>query len=110
MLDFNILSQLKQLCPHSQIIIDNTWLSSVLFNPFNFSKAIDMVVVSLTKHYSGGRCIAGAVLGPSGPSMNSLHNFLKFTGVHVSPQICLDVLVGLENMTERVNLASKKMS
>jgi cystathionine beta-lyase/cystathionine gamma-synthase len=61
MIDFEILDKLKQICPKSSIVIDNTWLSSEFFNPFLCSNSVDYVVNSLTKYYSGGKCIAGTL-------------------------------------------------
>lgn len=42
------------------MIVDNTWLTSTIFNPFDF-KHVDIVVSSMSKYYSAGSCIGGAV-------------------------------------------------
>ena len=41
-------------------MVDNTWLTSSVFNPFDFD--IDIVVTSLSKYYSAGSCIGGAII------------------------------------------------
>lgn len=49
---------------------DNTWLTGCLFNPL--AHGADLVVESMTKYVSAGRCIGGHVLGPNGLMASSL--------------------------------------
>ena len=60
MFDFELLPKLKNNHKNLYTIVDNTWLSIVIFNPFNYS--VDVVVGSLTKYVSGGTAIGGIVL------------------------------------------------
>ena len=62
--DFRLLERLRGHAPDCRFVCDNTWLSAALFDPFR--RGVDVVVESLTKYVSGGRCIGGAVLGPNG--------------------------------------------
>jgi hypothetical protein len=46
-------------CPIWKTSEDNTWLSGALFNPLEHGA--DLVVESLTKYVSAGRCIGGGI-------------------------------------------------
>jgi len=59
--DFSLLAELKKTSQKCIVIVDNTWLSHVIFNPFSIEQ-VDVVVYSLSKYYSGGTAIAGAIL------------------------------------------------
>ncbi len=105
MFDFGQVKEIRKLAPECKIIVDNTWLSSVLFNPFAFN--VDFAVISLTKYYSGGRCIAGAVLGSS-KNMNLVVNYALMTGIHLSPVQVNLLLEGIsDKMSDRVMNAGK---
>ncbi|KOR30646.1 hypothetical protein TI04_04770 [Achromatium sp. WMS2] len=102
--DFSFLQRMRHLYDYP-IVIDNTWLSSALFNPFNFG--VDGVVVSLTKYYSGGRCLAGAILGKKdlvAPiSLNA-----SMAGINLSPLYCKVILDSLSSLSERIGDISTK--
>ena len=49
--DFSIIEKLKQYSKTFYVIVDNTWLTDKIFNPFEHGATI--VVTSLTKYYSG---------------------------------------------------------
>lgn len=99
-LDFSILPQLAKLAPNCRFIADNTWLSAEIFNPFKFDH-VDVVVESLTKYYSGGRCIAGFAVGKPNV-MDLVTSYARMTGVHVDPKQCQEVLIGMGDMTQRI--------
>ncbi len=69
------------------VIIDNTWLTHVIFNPFEYGA--DIVCSSLTKYYSGGHVIAGITLFADSELENELSNIAKtnarILGFHFSP-------------------------
>jgi cystathionine beta-lyase/cystathionine gamma-synthase len=50
--DFELIYQLRSICKTLTVVVDNTWLTCKIFNPFMYK--VDVVVVSLTKYYSGG--------------------------------------------------------
>jgi cystathionine beta-lyase/cystathionine gamma-synthase len=52
----------------SYVIMDNTWLTCAVFNPFRAPYEADCVVTSLTKYYSSGCAIGGAILLPAAGS------------------------------------------
>lgn len=95
----HIKSIRDQFSPQCRIIIDNTWLSSALFNPFQYGA--DFVVLSLTKYYSGSNCIMGAVLGITS-NMNYVIKFSQISGVHVDARSCKMVNEAITDMDNRV--------
>ena len=85
--NFDLIKDLRANNEKLTIIVDNTWVSGYVFNPFNFD--IDYTVVSLTKYYSAGNCIAGAIIGKQDdPIMDEIRNFICVYGLHVSPYNC----------------------
>jgi cystathionine beta-lyase/cystathionine gamma-synthase len=42
------------------VIVDNTWLTGVIFNPLKHHA--DVSLASLTKYYGAGTAIAGAIV------------------------------------------------
>ena len=58
--DFSIIPELRKLSSSLFVVVDNTWLTSEIFSPFDHD--VDAVVSSLTKYYSAGTAIAGFVI------------------------------------------------
>jgi len=81
--DFSIIEQLRKLSLNLYVICDNTWLSSSIFNPFDYD--VDIVTISLSKFYSGGTAICGACLFKNNENYLIADNFIKITGIHISP-------------------------
>lgn len=102
---FEAVSVCKARCPGLTFttVVDNTWASSVLCNPFKYGA--DIVVTSLTKYYSGGTTISGAILG-STANLNTINNWHCVMGNHVSPAAAQAVLDGLDTIDKRVTAAS----
>ena len=46
----------KENTRNTKFIVDNTWMTHVCFNPFDYN--VDYVFCSSSKHYSGGNCIS----------------------------------------------------
>ena len=91
------------------IIMDNTWLTSTIFNPFKFGA--DFVVISLSKYYSGGCCIGGAVLNNGQSKENNLlfdiiANWIRINGIHISPYHCKLILNNIDLMDKRIHQTS----
>ena len=85
----------------AQVIVDNVFASPLLQKPLELGA--DIVVYSATKHIDGqGRCLGGAVLGPSGFVDGPLFAFLKHTGPALSPFNAWLLLKGLETLELRV--------
>ena len=79
--DFEQLQTIKSNTTNTKIIIDNTWLTHVCFNPFKY--AVDFIFCSTSKHYSGGNCIGGFIAGPLN-FMTHVYKFKVVNGKHIS--------------------------
>ena len=53
--DFERIQFYKENTRNTKFIVDNTWMTHVCFNPFDYN--VDYVFCSSSKHYSGGNCI-----------------------------------------------------
>ncbi len=95
----HLKANVKKYAKGCQIICDNTWLSSALFNPFKFGA--HYVVLSLTKYYSGGNCILGAVLGTK-KGMKAAIKFGQISGVYVDPRACRLTNTMIATINDRV--------
>lgn len=93
------------------VVIDNTWLSSAVFNPFDLDlpendNVVDIVVTSLTKYYSGGTVICGAIITNNSSLFIDASNWLIINGSHVSPFTCKLLLDNLPSMEDRLQKSS----
>jgi len=103
--DFSIIAQLRKLSKDLLVVVDNTWLTDVVFNPFtNFD--VDVVVTSLTKYYGAGTAIAGAVLLSKSSLSESIFNWLRITGQHISPHNCKLISTNIHNVGDRIQSSS----
>jgi cystathionine beta-lyase/cystathionine gamma-synthase len=101
--NFSIIPELKKHYPKMIIVIDNTWLSSAIFNPFMYN--VDHVVVSLTKYYSAGTAIAGAIL--TNEILNNISRIISLNGLHVSPHNCTKIMEAMKDLDERLLRSSE---
>lgn len=100
--NFKLLPRLKQLATRLKVIVDNTWLTSVIFNPFRFEE-VDFVVNSLTKYYGADRSgILGAVLAREKEMGNMILDYGKIKGLHVSPLYCAEAHRNILKVKERI--------
>lgn len=102
--DFGLLPKLRQTCRRLTVVVDNTWLTSIICNPLDLGA--DIVVTSLTKYYSAGSCIAGAILTRNARFAKDILQLVHQTGMHVSPHHCDLILQALPTLEERVRKAS----
>jgi cystathionine beta-lyase/cystathionine gamma-synthase len=86
---------------HLRYVIDNTWVSSVCCNPFNINPNIDIVVTSLTKYYSGGNAMGGAIMSRASCVMKYIHQWYKTHGIHTSPHDINIINQNIISVTER---------
>lgn len=101
--DYSIITTLRKLSEKLYVVVDNTWLTEVIFNPFNHGA--NYVVTSLTKYPSGGNCICGAIVSNSHNNkkiMNRVSRINTLTGIHISPVNCMIVLKYIKNMRDRI--------
>ena len=105
--DFELIEQFKSISSSSSYIIcDNTLCTSAMFNPLEYG--IDIVIISLSKYYSGGTCFGGAILCNSDNSkiMNVIGNWIMVNGIHISPFYCKLILQNIEYLNKRVENVS----
>lgn len=103
LMDFAFLKELRHLAPHCIFACDNTWLSGALFNPFEHGA--DIVVESMTKYVSAGRCIGGFVAGASS-LMAPVLSWIKAFGVFVGADHCEIFSQGLQTINRRMTATS----
>jgi len=96
--DWELISTLRCMHKRLTIIVDNTWLTSKIFNPL--SVGVDYVVSSMTKYYSASGCIAGFVVGKE---ILKVQDWLRIHGSHVSPNHCEIILDALKTMDQRMS-------
>jgi len=106
-IDWSIIDKLRCLSKKLIVIVDNTWLTHVIFNPFYYGANI--VVCSLTKYYSGGTQIMGACIFDE--SCTDLYNVAlkknNYEGIHVNPSSALSVINSMKNMDDRIISSNK---
>lgn len=103
--DWKIIPKLRKISKILHVIVDNTWLTHVMFNPFKHNA--DIIVLSLTKYYGGGKHIAGSVITKSAKLYRSLNNYVKVHGLHVSPLACRIISEKMETLEQRIIGASE---
>jgi cystathionine beta-lyase/cystathionine gamma-synthase len=110
MFDMTIIPRLSELSKRLFIVVDNTWLSPILYNPFTTVRqevANNMIVIeSLTKFYSAGSHIGGMIITPTKRMYTMMHRHIKNNGLHVSPLACREILSYMHDMSWRVRTAS----
>ena len=100
--NFDILEELKTINPNSRIVVDNTWITSAIFNPFMY-KEVDVVVNSLTKYYGAGKSgILGISISRTKDFSNILFDYARIKGFHISPIYCEAVLNNIPYLKERI--------
>lgn len=108
-MDYELIPKLRALSGKFYFIVDNTWLSHVIFNPFTIGA--DAVVLSLTKYYSGAKCIAGALLFGShtlyGEIVTSAIDWCKYAGYHVSPESSNLICDAIDTIEQRITTSSQ---
>ena len=108
-MDYSILKFLEDASSKFISIFDNTWLSHVIFNPFDLPDYTPtFVICSLTKYYSGGRCIAGCILSKTMMYFAEVEDWISQTGIHVSPHSAQLIADRMLTMEDRIKISSSK--
>lgn len=102
--DYSIINDLRNLCQMFYLVVDNTFLTDVILNPFEYNA--DFVILSLTKYYSGGTAIAGAILGNQLQLMEKIIKWAKVNGNHVSPYNCKLIMKEIPNIEKHIHKTS----
>lgn len=102
--NYDILNHLKKNNNKWLCIIDNTWLTHLIQNPFKFGA--DIVILSLTKYYSSNKCICGCIITTI--NIVDFEYFMENMGVHVSPINCKIVSDNMKTMKKRMKKTTKR--
>jgi cystathionine beta-lyase/cystathionine gamma-synthase len=102
--DFSCIETLRKISKNLYVIIDNTWITSASFNPFIYD--VDVVINSLTKYYSAGTCIMGAIMTKNIKLHQKLVEFSRVNGLHISPLHCEHVLNNIDSLNDRLSKSS----
>lgn len=108
LLNFPLLAANRDVLKNTTVVIDNTWLTSAVLNPFDFGA--DIVVTSLSKYYSASSCIAGSVIVKKYDASfcDTLFSTGKHFGFHVSANTCDVLLKQLPSLKARIQESSSK--
>jgi cystathionine beta-lyase/cystathionine gamma-synthase len=106
-LDFRIIPYLRTLSSKLIVIVDNTWTTHELFQPFDHGA--DITVMSMTKYYSGGTAISGACIFSK--EMKEIYeialNKNKIEGIHILPSLADHLCNVIPQMKNRIKESSK---
>lgn len=100
--DFSIIPKLRELSKLLYVIVDNTWLTEIIFNG---TTNIDFMIVSLTKYYSAGNAIGGAIMSFNDVLSSYITFWIEIMGQHVSPINCdiiYNNIICEDNMERRI--------
>ena len=102
--DFRMIPHFRSLAKSLVVIVDNTWLTHVIFNPFEYD--VDVVVSSLTKYYSAGTIIGGAYLVRKQHEnlFDKAFNLMRW--IHISGYDCAVISDNLPSMSDRLAISS----
>jgi cystathionine beta-lyase/cystathionine gamma-synthase len=107
--DCSLLNVMKTMAKKMYTILDNTWLTHVIFNPFTVCSTDNLfVVASLTKYYSGGTALGGVILCDGNNSvMDRCLDWIKHMGIHISPHNCMLINNMAQTMNTRIKASSE---
>jgi cystathionine beta-lyase/cystathionine gamma-synthase len=108
MFDWNVLRQHNKLFSSGQVsvIVDNTWLTSIAFNPFNVGA--NVVVKSCSKYNSGGCAIGGVAVVSGKKGINLFRSMISVHGIHMHEYHCKVTHDNLLNLRHRVIIIFNK--
>jgi len=104
MMDVELVRKIKRVARRCIVCVDNTWLSSVVFNPF-VCPAVDVVVESMTKYIGGGRCIGGMAVGASW-ILTKARKWVQIMGLFMPRVVCNTFVEGWDTLARRVHQSS----
>ena len=102
--NFELIKTLKKINPNLLVVIDNTWLTHVILNPLEYGA--DIVILSMSKHYSGGNCISGAIIAKSANINKQIADMYRFEGIHFSTTYGDIILNNLPLLESRIKILS----
>ena len=108
--DYDLLKTMKAKNRNSTIVIDNTWLSPIVFNPFDYGA--DIVIDSCSKYMSEAKCIMGSICfsNRSKVVQKKIIHEKNTMGIHVSVPYCEIVLKSLNTLDKRISKSYENVS
>jgi len=103
--DFALFKTLKELAPDYLLVADNTWTPAPSFNPLQFGA--DVVIESLTKYRSAGKCIGGMIVSNL-EFINKVNEFQKCFGQFIARDHCVLFLTNLQSLESRLITISQR--
>lgn len=85
-------------------IVDNTWLTHIIFD--GIKHEIDIIISSLTKYYTSGRCIGGFISSIKQYN-GKIRKFIQISGLHTTPIYCNIAIEELTHLEQRIIKSSK---
>lgn len=97
--DFSLIQNLRKTQQNIVVAVDNTWLSSVIFNPLDYD--VDVVIESMTKYISASTRIGGMLI-TNNLIINDISDYMRLAGVNYCPQTCEVINNNLTTLRERI--------
>ncbi|KAJ6226537.1 homocysteine/cysteine synthase [Anaeramoeba flamelloides] len=104
--DFSLIQKYRTLAKKLYVVLDNSWMSGILFNPFLYD--VDAVVNSTSKFYSNGKHIGGVILSTNVDLISAIKNEIRMKGLHVSPFNLLQIKSTWDSLQDRIHASSLK--
>ena len=107
-----LLSRFREYSLGTFVIMDNTWLTHLGFNPLMKMEEncqTDMVALSLTKYYTGGKIIAGAVISNKETIKITRYEHGCTMGFHISAAVSKIIMTGLDTFDQRMKSSQLKL-
>src|SRR3989338_6568261 len=100
----------SRMNPEGHLVVDNTWLSPAIFNPFDYPGANHKIVIdSCTKYISGGTCMLGsACFDPIDPSYKIMKTAIQTFGIQVATPSCQIVSEMIDTLDWRIEKSSTR--
>ncbi|AYV75449.1 MAG: cystathionine gamma-synthase [Terrestrivirus sp.] len=110
MIDWSIFDEYKDILKQTYVIVDNTFLSPELFNPF--LHGANIVIDSGSKYLSDTKCISGVISIKMDDNLGELRdeidNQINYMGIHF-PDIYADLIIqGIASLENRVIRAHER--
>lgn len=109
-INFESFHQLRLKFRDLILIVDNTWLTPSILNPFDAKIGADIVFESLAKYNSFGTTIAGAILCKDESVSQRIGETIKLSGIHLYPDATESILFHHQSMNQRIQLLSQPIA
>lgn len=101
---------LTMIPPDTYVVVDNTWLTPFLSNPFDYD-GVSCVIESTAKYWSSGHIPAGFATFRSNDNITlGVQQMISALGIHVSRLYCNFLQENISNISERIQIASDRMA